>query len=136
VAVAVAVGRDVGGAVGLGVAPVHAPSSRHQLSVLGFHGAGGQSRVAEIAPTAVYFLPPNVTAVSRAYAVHVWNAGKPRHDPPEVVGVAVGREVAVAVAVDVDVAVAGTRGVEVGVPVARGVAVGVGVAVPPSQGSP
>jgi hypothetical protein len=123
-------------AVEVGVAPLHAPSSRHQLSVGGFHGFGGQSRLAAIVPMAVYFRPSNVTDCPIAYAVQYWNAGTPVQMPPEV-GVDVGVEVGVLVAVFVAVAVAVARGVFVGVfvavfvavLVARGVFVGVPVAV-------
>ena len=59
-----AVGRGVPVLVGVGVPPVQIPSSRHQLSVAGSKGdAGGQSRVDEIVPIAVYFVLLNTTDV-------------------------------------------------------------------------
>jgi hypothetical protein len=56
VAVAVAVARGLAVAVGVAVPPSHVPSFRYQLSVVGFHGSGGQSRVAVIAPSVVYLV--------------------------------------------------------------------------------
>jgi hypothetical protein len=77
VAVAVAVARAV--AVAVAVAPpLHVPLFVHQLSEDGLYGEfGGQSRVAGIAATAVYFDPLYVTEAPLAYAVQPANAGRP-----------------------------------------------------------
>jgi hypothetical protein len=65
-AVGVTVGVVRGAVVGVAVAPEQAPSLRHQLSVEGSHGAGGQSRVLEIAPMAVYLVLLKTTEVPTA----------------------------------------------------------------------
>jgi hypothetical protein len=83
VAVAVAVARvlavAVRVAVAVAVAPVlQVPLFVHQLSLLGLKGElGGQSLVAGIGATAVYFDPLNVTTEPLAYAVQLANAGTP-----------------------------------------------------------
>jgi hypothetical protein len=74
--VAVAVARTV--AVAVAVAPLQAPLFVHQLSELGSKGElGGQSRVAGMAASAVYFELLKTTDVPAAYAVQAANAGTP-----------------------------------------------------------